>query len=172
MQTRIPLILTARIADDDLVFFDELRKRHFPPDRNFLSAHLTMFHRLPGEYKEQIISALKLAANNHERFEATISNVRHLGAGVAFDVHSAALSELRALLRSQFASWLGPQDKQKWQPHITVQNKVSKTDADHLYEHLSKEYRPATIMVQGVDLWRYLNGPWRQEICIPFGQVS
>jgi hypothetical protein len=46
LKTRLPLILTARIGDSDLQPLDLLRQRYFPPDRNFLRAHLTMFHRL------------------------------------------------------------------------------------------------------------------------------
>ena len=48
LKTRQPLILTAQIPETFLARFDRLRQIHFPPDRNFLRAHLTMFHRLPG----------------------------------------------------------------------------------------------------------------------------
>ena len=59
MKTRHPLILTARVAEKDIKQFDRLREAHFPPDRNVLRAHLTMFHRLPGEYSEKIIERLE-----------------------------------------------------------------------------------------------------------------
>ncbi len=168
MQTRLPLILTARIEEEDLAYFNELRKRHFPPDGNFLSAHLTMFHRLPGEYKDRIITILESAVRDHIPLEATVSNIRHLGAGVAYSIENAALAQLRALLREKFAPWLGPHDKQGWRPHITVQNKVAKSSADRLYENLAKEFQPRDITITGVDLWRYLSGPWQHERYVPF----
>ena len=39
-------ILTADLDDASFDLLDVLRRAHFPPERNFLSAHLTLFHRL------------------------------------------------------------------------------------------------------------------------------
>lgn len=39
-------------------FFQRLRQGHFPRDRNFIPAHLTLFHKLPGDAEESIIRAL------------------------------------------------------------------------------------------------------------------
>jgi len=39
-------ILTAEMDDDSFAWLAGLRRRHFPPERNFLPAHLTLFHRL------------------------------------------------------------------------------------------------------------------------------
>jgi hypothetical protein len=43
--------------------FDDLRQAHFPRQRNFLRAHLTMFHRLPVEYLGQIATVLQQIAD-------------------------------------------------------------------------------------------------------------
>jgi len=59
MKTLQPLILTAHIPDADLKPFNDLRQAHFPPERNFLQAHLTMFHRLPGEFLERVGQRLR-----------------------------------------------------------------------------------------------------------------
>lgn len=163
MKTVQPLILTARIADPDLEPFHSLRQQHFPADRNFLSAHLTMFHRLPGEYVEQIAGSLDEIAAEQMRFCAEVPGVRHLGAGVAFVIKSSELQDVYARLRSRFMPWLGGQDLQTWKPHITIQNKVSRKQADALHRRLSEDFRPSKIEVTGVDLWRYLGGPWQHE---------
>jgi hypothetical protein len=170
VKTLQPLILTARIAESDKAPFDLLRKTHFPPDRNFLGAHLTMFHRLPGEYTDRIVEHLKRVAEAGSSIKAEVSGVRHLGAGVAFTIDSAALQDVRARLKEAFLPWLGPQDMQKWQPHITIQNKVSKDRADRLYQELRAEFQPYTIEITGVDLWKYLDGPWQHETSAIFAE--
>jgi 2'-5' RNA ligase len=161
VKTLKPLILTARIAEGDKAPFDLLRKTHFPPDRNFLDAHLTMFHRLPGEYTDRIVEHLKRVTEARSPINAEVSGIRHLGAGVAFTIDSAALQDVRARLKEAFLPWLGPQDMQKWQPHITIQNKASKDRADRLYQELRAEFQPHQIEIIGVDLWKYLDGPWQ-----------
>ena len=39
-------ILTAEMDEDSFGWLDRLRRRYFPPERNFLPAHLTLFHLL------------------------------------------------------------------------------------------------------------------------------
>lgn len=168
MKTRQPLILTARIADADLGPFIRLREAHFPPDRNLLPAHLTMFHRLPGEYQARIEETLHSTAQLTKVMAVDVSGLRHLGAGVAFSISSGALLDIRAALKTEFLSWLGPQDTQPWRPHITVQNKSSKTRADELYRRLDQKFQPHRIDVTGLDLWDYLGGPWRHSAYTPF----
>jgi hypothetical protein len=91
LKTLQPLILTARMQERDLEPFDLLRQNHFPPDRNFLRAHLTMFHRLPGEYREQVVQHLIEIAASYTSITADVSGLRHLGAGVAFTIASPEL---------------------------------------------------------------------------------
>ena len=42
-----PIIVTALFGAADQAFFDAERRAYFPPERNQLAAHLTMFHHLP-----------------------------------------------------------------------------------------------------------------------------
>lgn len=169
MKTRYPLILTARIAEDDLLPFDALRQKHFPPDRNLLRAHLTMFHRLPGEYTERIVESLRSVAMGKNPISAPVSGIRHLGAGVAFAIESPALNAVRDILHGEFIHWLGPQDMQAWRPHITIQNKVARAVADSLHRELANGFEPHDITIVGLDLWRYLDGPWARKTAIKFG---
>ncbi|WP_262527186.1 2'-5' RNA ligase family protein [Agrobacterium tumefaciens] len=168
MKTRSPLIVTARIAESDLEPFDLLRKRHFPPDRNFLNAHLTMFYRLPGEHRDIILAALETITTEHDTMTADIIGVRHLGAGVAFSLESAPLAAARNELKSLFIQWLGSQDMQPWRPHITIQNRAPKAAADALYKDLRAGFCPRSIEIIGIDLWKYLDGPWELDAAFPF----
>lgn len=168
MKTSEPLIVTAQILEQDLQAFDTLRKQHFPADRNFLRAHVTLFHRLPGEYLGEVQHRLTQVASEHSAIRAEIDGLRHLGAGVAFTISSPQLQQVHASLKLLFRPWLGGQDMQKWQPHITVQNKVAKPAADALYKDLDQSFQKSSICVTGLDLWRYLGGPWQHCLSIPF----
>jgi hypothetical protein len=168
LKTNHPLILTARISESDLKPFDLLRQAHFPPHRNFLGAHMTMFHRLPGEYVAQIVEELSDAVKGKSAIVVEVAGLRHLGAGVAFTIESPELHMVHARLKAAFGRWLGPQDGQKWQPHITIQNKVSRSTADSLYQGLTSTFRPHPITIVGLDLWKYLNGPWKLENSVMF----
>ena len=168
-----PLILTARIADEDLKPFDDLRRQHFPQEKNFLQAHVTMFHNLPGEHITDIQQSLVLvAAGTQAAISTDVIGVRHLGAGVAFALASPELHDIRARLREHFRPWLKPQDLQKWQPHITIQNKVSQAVSGLLYVNLRDSFQPHFITVTGLDLWSYLGGPWRFESSVVFGSTG
>ena len=56
-----PIIVTALFDKADHAWFDALRRAHFPPERNVLAAHLTMFHHLPpstaAEVKQRLADA-------------------------------------------------------------------------------------------------------------------
>ena len=47
-------ILTARLDPACFAWLDDLRRTHFPPSRNVLAAHLTMFHRLSPQQVERL----------------------------------------------------------------------------------------------------------------------
>jgi 2'-5' RNA ligase len=55
-----------------------------------------------------------------------------------------------------------PQDSQRFQPHVTIQNKVAPDEARALHRRLSAEFQPFTIRGEGLILWRYLGGPWER----------
>ncbi|MGQ3214981.1 2'-5' RNA ligase family protein [Shinella sp.] len=164
---KAPVIITARIEEADLFPFDVLRSRHFPAKRNFLRAHLTMFHKLPCEDVENIRTRVRIETVGHRQILAEVSAVRHLGAGTAFTITSPELMEMRSNLRTHLLPSLGPQDLQRWRPHITVQNGVPHTQADVLFEMLSEDFVPGKIRIIGIDIWQYLDGPWAPlESCL------
>jgi len=166
---RASLILTAHVEKPDIAYFDDLRTRYFPAERNYLTAHVTMFHKLPPAHRPEIESMLQDVAGASGAMSVTVSAVRHLGSGVAFDIADPGLEEIRQTIRQRFRPWLSPQDLQPWKPHITVQNKVHWQKADALFDMLSEGFRPRVIQVTGMDLWSYLQGPWRHERLLAFG---
>ena len=49
-----PLILTAELPEDLHARFTDLRTEHFPPERNYLEAHVTLFHALPAQCEDEV----------------------------------------------------------------------------------------------------------------------
>jgi hypothetical protein len=56
-------------------------------------------------------------------------------------VASPALLALRQQLATTWPEWLGAQDRQRYQPHVTVQNKVKAEVVRHLYAQLGATWR-------------------------------
>lgn len=160
MAVRPPLILTLKLDAFSFRGFDDLRRAHFPPERNVLPAHVTLFHALPGEQEDQIRHRLRQASQETTRLSLTFPTVRFLGRGVAVVVQGEELVRLRNRLAEVWRESLTSQDRQKYQPHVTVQNKVEPAQARALFEGLSTDWRSLKGSGEGLLLWRYLGGPW------------
>ena len=158
-----PLILTLGLAPADQARFDRLRAAHFPPERNYIAAHLTLFHHLPPDNLAAIRATLAARAAALPPFPIAVTGLRPLGRGVAFALASATLSRLRAALAHTWFTVLTAQDRQTFRPHITVQNKVDPKVARHLLAQLAAGFAPFEVEATGLLLWRYRGGPWDAE---------
>jgi 2'-5' RNA ligase len=159
--TDAPLILTLALHADDQARFERLRRLHFPAGRNLIPAHVTLFHHLPGQEIEAVSDAVE-ARCAATPFPVAVSGLRFLGRGVAYALESSALTALRAGLAREWDGWLTPQDRQGWRPHVTIQNKVPPEAARALHANLQAAFAPFAVRAEGLDLWRYLGGPWEQ----------
>lgn len=164
-----PLVLTLQIEDEAFARFDALRRRHFPKALNRVPAHVTLFHALPGAEEEAITHRIEARARGQAEPEVAVTGLRMTGRGVAFTLESEPLSAFRASLAQDFASWLTPQDRAPWRPHLTVQNKVEPEAARDLHAALETEFAPFRFAAPGVLLWRYRNGPWEPRAALLFG---
>lgn len=154
-----PLIVTATFDVATQASFDRLRERWFPPERNQLAAHLTLFHALPGEALDDVCAALDRACAGAAP-RAEVSGVRSLGRGAALVLDSPGLVRVRAGLAAEFADRLTRQDGQGFRPHVTVQNFVTPEVARATVEELGRDLVPWTVQVSGLAVHRYLGGPW------------
>lgn len=157
-------ILALKLDEATQAFFEELRQRHFPPGRNYLSAHLTLFHKLPPE--PGTISAL--ADLRYSAFQLEATGLKNLGNGVAYRMEAESLNQLHSKLKSMFKNQLSAQDSQGFRGHVTVQNKVSSDESKKLLQELTADFRPFTAHALGLDLWEYLGGPWSHLRYFPF----
>jgi 2'-5' RNA ligase len=160
MSEPAPLILTLAMDEASFAFFDRLRRRHFPPERNLIPAHLTLFHALPGAHRAAIVEDVAAAAANLAPFPLAVTGLRPLGRGVAYTLASEPLGRLRARLATLWDGWLTPQDRGRHAPHVTVQNKADPAAARTLLAALAASFEPFTATATGLDLWHYRGGPW------------
>lgn len=157
----LPLIVTAKMDIESFEFFDSLRRAHFPPERNFLSAHITLFHDLPGGDLDQIEDDLKIAASRQYEFGLLFSKLKFIGRGCVAEIDSPPLVSLRNKLANNWSERLVPQDRQKFMPHVTIQNKAASDKARELFEMLSGKWQPRSGTATALQLWHYKNGPWQ-----------
>lgn len=161
MNAGAPIIVTALFGDGDFGRFQALRQAHFPPARNVVPAHLTLFHHLPPSLLRELSRRLDEETRRERRPPATIGEPVLLAHGVALTVRSDALSAIRERLANAFHGLMMPQDAASWRPHVTIQNKVTPEAARSLYRELQPEFarcRPLDIV--GLASWHYLGGPW------------
>ena len=163
-----PLILSLTLAADDQARLDRLRDAHFPPERNFLAAHVTLFHHLPGPEHDAVAATLAEASASVAPFPVRVARLQSLGRGVALALDSDQLVRLRAGLARRWADWLTAQDRQGFRPHVTIQNKVDPAVAKALMAELSAGFAPWTVEATGLSLWRYRGGPWEAAGVFPF----
>lgn len=162
-----PLIVTLSLDEKSAQFFNDLRQCHFPPERNFLAAHLTLFHHLPSnepKVKEDLIKWSK----GHEALSFLVTEVKSIGKGVAYKIECEPLLQLHRTMQKTWEPWLKPQDKQKLWPHVTVQNKVTPAKAKETLVELQSTFKPFTPVGTGFSLWSYEGGPWEFIEAFPF----
>lgn len=94
-----------------------------------------------------------------------------LGRGVALNIESEKLTEIRSELALRFRKWLSGQDRAKFRPHVTIQNKAAPHEAAALFDHLKATILPFEAMAEGIQIWSYERGPWRPIAAVPFQAI-
>lgn len=165
------LIVTAELGPPDFAWLDGLRRRHYPPDRNRVPAHLTIFHALPPSAEAELRARLaELARGPPPR--ASVAGLMDLGGGVAFRIVSDGLAQIRDELAAGLHGLLSAQDAQGWRPHVTVQNKVGNREARELRALLERDFAPRPLAIAGLGLHRYLGGPWEILAVYKFRKIK
>ncbi|GGD85933.1 hypothetical protein GCM10011390_00610 [Aureimonas endophytica] len=163
-----PLIVTLGFDAASFATFDALRRRHFPPARNHLPAHLTLFHHLDGEEEAAIAATLREASLARPPLPLAVAGLRFLGYGSAFAIEAPALVALRQDLAARWRTMLTPQDASPFRPHVTIQNKAPAGEAKALFACLQAEFTPFDATGTELLLWRYRGGPWEAAGAFPF----
>jgi 2'-5' RNA ligase len=154
-----PLIVTAELPEALQSRADQLRQMHYPPERNQLRAHVTLFHALPPSVEDELRDALATEAKA-KPVPARLEGVMNLGRGTALRIESPAMLALRELLAERFHGLLTPQDEHSPRLHVTIQNKVAPSEAKALQRELAATLEPRDFTFAGLALHRYRGGPW------------
>jgi hypothetical protein len=163
------LIVTLQMETQAAARFTELRQAHFPSNRNWLTAHVTLFHALPITASETVLLEVANVARTTETFVMCVDRVLFLGRGVAYAISSEQGMKLRSSLATRWSPLLGRQDRMWRGPlHITVQNKVEPSIAKGLYTELERDFVSHEIWATGLEVWHYMGGPWRPVASFPF----
>lgn len=151
----------------DFAWADGLRRAHFPPDRNVVPAHITLFHHLPPSLLPELTERMKQICAGPAP-AAMLARLIFLGRGVAYLVESEELVAIREELAQAFAGLLTPQDQARPRLHLTVQNKVPAEEARALAAVLEADFRPRPLRISGLAAWHYHGGPWELAKSVSF----
>ena len=151
-------VLTLALDDASQARFEDERQRYFPAALNRIPAHLSLFHTLHEE--DATYAALDGATREQRTFPMHVTELRSMGKGVAYFLQSPEAKALHRRLSEAFDEQLSAQDRQGFRPHVVVQNKVTPDEAKRTLMLLQAGFRAFSVSAVGLDLWRYLGGPW------------
>lgn len=168
-----PFIVTAELPADLFSWANTLRKQYFPPERNHLAAHVTLFHALAPSLREELPAVLSRVAAEYAPPRAELTGLMNLGKGTALALASSEMLSIRAEIAELFHGMLTAQDQHKPRLHITIQNKVTPEAARALQAELAPTIAPRQFAFPGLGLHRYCNPHWEAVGLWPFrGKVS
>jgi hypothetical protein len=159
-----PFILTATIPEPVRGWVEGLRREHFPPERNFLHAHVTLFHAFAPSLREELGRFLPQVAREFAPPGGRITGLIDFGKGTAIKLEAPQLRAIRRMISDRFHGSLTDQDLHEPRLHITVQNKASKKAARALQAELEPQLEPwiarGWFAFPALELHLYQGGPW------------
>lgn len=155
-----PLILTADLPQDMQSWATGLRDRYFPPERNHLKAHVTLFHALPPSCEGEIRDTLAAITAANAPVAGRLEGLMSLGRGNALKLTSPQMIEIWQDLADRFHGLLTPQDGHRPRLHVTIQNKVTAREAKELNAELVPQILPRDFRFRGLSMHAYRGGPW------------
>ena len=167
-----PLLITLGLDSASFEGLDNLRARYFPPDRNVLNAHVSLFHSLPPDEEPAIAATLEAIARSSGPLPLTFGAAFRLGGGFAVRVESPELAQIHADLARAFDPWLTQQDSQPYRPHVTLMNKADRREAVQAFAEFQAGWSPRSGVGESLLLWRYVGGPWEPVGSFPFGGIG
>lgn len=168
----VPIIVTATMGAADQLYFNNLRAAHFPPERNHLAAHITLFHQLPPSCLGELDRLIRRIAADTPPPVASLREIYSLGGGVAFRIDSPGLLAIRDDMAEHFTGMLTMQDQGTPRLHITVQNKVAPGEARALLAELAADFQSRPLTITGLAAHHYRGGPWEPAFARNFRGVK
>lgn len=169
--TDAPYLVTLGLDPATFDRLDRLRARFFPPDRNVVPAHISLFHHLPGDDGEAIDRTLAAVARSHRPVLLAFPGVKRMARGVLATVEAPGLAAIRSAIARPFDRRLTPQDRQPFHPHVTLMNKAEPAEVAPALDELRATWSPWSGVGDRLLLWRYRGGPWEDVEEYPLSGV-
>lgn len=155
-----PFIVTAELPPGVLSWADGLRRAHFPPERNWLKAHVTLFHSFAPSLRAELLAMLGSVAGEFAPPPCEVTGLMNLGKGTAIALSSPGMLQVRGLIADRFHGALTAQDRHPPRLHITVQNKVTPEAARALQAALEPVLERRRFRFTGLGLHLYRGPHW------------
>lgn len=155
-----PLLLTADLPRDVFAWAEGLRRAHYPPERNRVRAHVTLFHALPPSAEAELRRLVARITAEEPAPRAKITGLMPLARGTAYAIHCPMLSAIHENLGETLYGILGPQDRARRKLHVTIQDKVTPAEAKALQAELAAAFAPRDFSFAGLSMHKYLDGIW------------
>lgn len=163
-----PFIVTAELPGDVFAWADALRRAHFPPERNHLAAHVTLFHAFAPSLRGELRGVLAALAGEFVPPPARITGLMDLGRGTALAIDSPGMRAIRLRIADHFHGTLTAQDSHPPRLHITIQNKVDAAAARDLQARLAPRIARRDFAFAGLGLHLYCDPHWAVQGRWPF----
>jgi len=130
------------------------------------------------ELLELLIARLKNLCYEEKTFTVFIQNFGHFSKSVLFIQASSQPKEalgalyraLHGLFYEEFPSVKLPQSDEKFTPHMTIANKdLTKSNFNKAWEEFGKRNFEAEFPVNSIHILKHVEGIWKREEEIPFG---
>lgn len=118
---RHPLILCLKLDKATQSFLTDLRTKHFPSNRNYLAAHVTLFHAIPPHRFTELDSHLHQLSTSSNAWEVFVGEPKKMGnKGVMVTVRDRPHGTIEGLHT----------DLQRWLKNGVKEDKDRLTDQD------------------------------------------
>ncbi|KAG7575307.1 hypothetical protein FFLO_00471 [Filobasidium floriforme] len=181
---RNPLILTLTLDKASHAFLTNLRSKYFPPSRNFLSAHVTLFHAIPPHRINELNQHLNHICATTGGWDVFIGepkamgkrgvlvNVRERPSATVENIHHELLTSLNRGVKSNDDRLTDQDARPLGKPHVTILNKAKDEEqVDKCLQEVLKVFEEMKQPGQkngqqvgraiGFELWEYMGGPWK-----------
>jgi len=152
MTPRHPLILTLKLDKATQTFLTDLRTKHFPKNRNYLAAHVTLFHAIPAHRYAALdahLHALVQKTNSWDVFvgepkkmsnKGVMVTVRDRPHGTIESIHDDIQHFLKTSAKKDEDKLTDQDSRRMGKAHATIMNKAEEDEVERCLQEVEKEF--------------------------------
>ncbi|EKE45719.1 hypothetical protein OCGS_0138 [Oceaniovalibus guishaninsula JLT2003] len=161
------MILTLGFDPGSFARLEPLRQRYFPPSRNFIPVHITLFQQLDPVLLNRIVGDIAFVCDTTPPLPFTARGILDFGGGAAVDLDMPGADPLHDALRRRWRGTLTASDDRRRRWHVTLQNKADRGTALATQAALRAGLVPWDGLADRLILWHYRGGPWERIATFP-----